>query len=72
MTNYKTTRKALPPDTAGQRRAVYDAIKAGAATPADLRDKVKTTDAFKGAKDSTLRNNVAFHVSRLRKDGFVR
>jgi len=70
-TGYRTTKKALPEGTRGQRRAVYDAIKAGAADAAAVRDAVRRSAAFKGAGDTTLRQNAAWHVAQLRRDGFL-
>jgi hypothetical protein len=69
---YRTTRKALPEGTAGQRRAVYDAINNGAATAAAIREAVRGANAFKGAKPETLAANAAWHFSRLKRDGFVK
>jgi hypothetical protein len=68
---YRLTSKELPPETGGQRRAVHDAIKAGATDAAAVREAVRGTAAFKGASDTTLRNNVNWYLTRLRRDGFI-
>ena len=70
-TGYRTTKKALPEGATGQRLAVYDAIKAGATDAAAVREAVRRSAAFKGASAATLRQNAAWHVARLRRDGFL-
>ena len=69
---YAITRKALPEDVGGQKRAVYDAIAKGARDAAAVREAVRGSAAFKGAKDETVKNNVAWHIARLRRDGLLR
>lgn len=68
---YRITKKAMPEEAGGQRRAVYDAIKAGARDAAAVRDAVRGSAAFKGASDTTVKQNAAWHVNRLRRDGFL-
>ena len=71
MTTYRLTKKELPKETGGQRRAVYDAIKGGAADAAAVREAVRRSAAFKGASETTLKQNAAWHVAQLRRDGFL-
>ncbi|MND05442.1 hypothetical protein D3C83_262370 [compost metagenome] len=58
-------------NTAGQRLAVFEAIKNGAMTADDVREAVRTMAAFKGCSPTTVKNNAAWHVAQLRKHGFL-
>ena len=68
---YRTSKRAFPEGVAGQRRAVYEAIKKGAGSAEEVREAVRSTAAFKGVSAETLKNNVSWYVARLRRDGFI-
>jgi hypothetical protein len=71
-TPYAVTKKQLPEDIVGQKRAVYDAVRAGAISAIALRDAMSKHKTFDGASETTVKQNVAWYVARLRKDGFVK
>lgn len=69
---YAVTKKQLPEDVVGQKRAVYDAVRAGATSAIDLRAAMSKHEAFNGASETTVKQNVAWYVARLRRDGFIK